>query len=53
MMASACQEEMREHARLHEFAAKEGNTDYIHEDFDKFAVEIGEFCRGILRCITK
>lgn len=47
IMANIYYEELRAHAKEHEFAAKEGRTDYINGDIDKFIAELNEFCRMV------
>ncbi len=51
IMASIYYEPLREHAREHEFAAKEDRLDYIKDDFDAFAVECEDFCKLIERIV--
>ena len=51
MMASAGMETLRDHAKEHEFAAKEERIDYMREDYEAFAEEIGDFCRKVLECV--
>lgn len=48
MMASIYYEPLREHAKQHEFAAKEGRIEFINEDFDAFVAECTAFCNEIL-----
>lgn len=48
MMASIYYEPLREHAKQHEFAAKEERIDFINEDFDAFVAECTAFCNEVL-----
>ena len=48
MMASIYYEPLREHAKQHEFAAKESRIDFINEDFDNFVAECTAFCNEVL-----
>ncbi len=47
MMASICYKPLQMHAKEHEFAAKEGRSEYIKEDMDLFVAECSEFCNKI------
>lgn len=47
IMASIYYEPLRVHAKEHEFAAKDGNWEYITGDIDEFAKECEAFCQLI------
>lgn len=42
VMASICASNISEHAKAHEFAAKEGRVDFIKEDIDSFITEYAQ-----------